>query len=132
MAETAFWRLIRANAPGLWVRVENGVGPGTPDCCVAFRTGAMAWVELKDLRGGWDSRLGVRADQWVWMRRWTEAGGRGFFFVRAGKWFILLPGSVTLGERARTREQWSEAAAAEWTGRVDWEQLGDVLCGSKT
>lgn len=70
--------------PGDWCRVENGVGPGTPDVNYCLGPGREGWLELKVSKKGLDpGRPGdttiqctLRPAQLAWLSRRRAAGGR--------------------------------------------------------
>lgn len=118
-SEKAFWNTIRERAEGKWVRVENAVGPGTPDCCVLVN-GVTSWVELKRL-DYWQSDLGLRKAQRAWLMTWYIHGGRCYVFANIKDDYILIPGNLITNNHLN-KERWMELAPV-WEGKMNWEQL---------
>lgn len=89
VAESSLWRLAKKHlsAYGHIVRVENPVGPGTPDVhyCLMKKAG---WIELKAIKA-WPKRkttpVRIRhysVEQRLWHKQYGETGGRMFILVR--------------------------------------------------
>jgi hypothetical protein len=98
--------------PGAFLmRVENRVGPGTPDVYACWR-GVSAWFESKVLEGTSDTREGwqvlrprhVTQAQPPWWRGALRADVPLFGALKRDKWprgavmFIRLPGLIRLEE----------------------------------
>lgn len=61
-------------------RVENSVGPGTPDMNICFMGGREVWVETKiESR---DGVMQIRPEQRAWHVRRRQRGARCFFVSR--------------------------------------------------
>ena len=89
MSEKALWEWLREKLKnqGVMQRVENRVGPGTPDVAYCF-LGVSGWIELKEIHD-WPKRKNtlVRVDHFTeeqrsWLRSWHNAGGRSFLLLR--------------------------------------------------
>ena len=120
MSEKAFWNLIRKNASGQWIRIENMIGPGTPDCCVAV-DGETIWVELKNLKY-WSHNLGLRPEQRAWFMKWP---GKAFVFAKIKKEFILVRSRDAINNH--TKKEWIDIGVGYWEGKVNWDELRHTL-----
>lgn len=102
MSEAALWQWLRPRfreAGALVVRVENGVGPGTPDLTWC-RAGRSGWIELKWITASqasaWDvatllQRCGLGREQRLWLDAWLAAGGRCGVLVGSPKKIFYYP-----------------------------------------
>jgi hypothetical protein len=81
--ESVLWGYIRDHVKGPdWVRVENAVGPGTPDVNYSY-LGFEGWMELKhrptrprtDFITAFPEEIGLRPEQKIWINRRTTNGG---------------------------------------------------------
>lgn len=107
------WQPIRRNATEHWMRIEDRVRSGTPDCLVLKRTGAVCWVELKWLQR-WPARkttcvpIGLSASQVRFLKNWHKRGGRCWLILRVAEEWLLIPGSRV--ERTLTENEWKKRA----------------------
>ncbi len=95
-SERALWQTVRRRLGphGVFVRVENRVGIGTPDVvyCIDEQVG---WLELKYAER-WPPKSGLTlrhltmAQLW-WMRDWRRVGGRAWILLQVGKDYLFLP-----------------------------------------
>ncbi len=97
-SERALWRRVRdAIGPlGHVVRVENGVGVGTPDVEYCL-SGATGWLELKIARVSKRPETAVSIphftrEQRIWMRERCNAGGRAGVLLQLGSVYVLFRG----------------------------------------
>jgi len=130
MSEAAMWDALRPLLKGLDpVRVENPVGPGTPD--VNYTGG---WIELK-YADRWPPQGGpLRVDhftkgQRAWIVRRRKAGGRAWVLLKVGEaeWLLFegITAALYLGDS--TRERLYEIAAARWTRRPEKQEICSCL-----
>ena len=94
MNETAFWNKLREELPdgGHYTRVENLVGPGTPDVhyCVSSRSG---WMEVK-YTDKFPLEHPVLVSQMIWLEQHLRAGGRACICVGYKKLVYFVPADV--------------------------------------
>lgn len=97
------------------VRVENRVGPGTPD--VNYVEG---WLELKEL-DGWPPQgrpvlvPHFRPEQRIWLDRRASRLGRVHLLLKVEQDWLLLPGEAASRLLGRaTREELERASEAAW------------------
>lgn len=100
MSEAGLWNYIRDHVPGPdWVRVENSVGPGTPDVNYSY-DGSEGWIELKWVAQFpksprvcvFGNRRGLRPAQKVWIRRRTLKKGSVWIVAGVGRHVFFIPG----------------------------------------
>lgn len=125
--EKRLWKLIKDNAPGWWKRVENGVGPGTPDTfSVVYNS--QQWVELKDIDRWTIKYLDVRPLQRIWLQQLHKAGGRGFVFVRVhDSEYILIRGEDCMSYAVGTKQEWCSIAVGYWERRMNWDEFARLI-----
>jgi len=110
--ERDIWALLKDDADGLWKRIENRLATGWPDTVYLLEDGRCGWIELKYLGEYWEKDFGLRADQKLWLWRWSNSGGKAFVLARYGGWWYLVPGTRML--ELKTKEDWLDAAV--WCG----------------
>jgi hypothetical protein len=102
--ERGLWRDIAPllGTLGAVVRVENPIGPGTPDVVYALRwqgRAAQGWLELKHevafpARESTTFRIAsLTKDQVLWQEAWGAAGERVLTLLRVGNkhgWHLFL------------------------------------------
>lgn len=103
MTERNSWKALRERLRpfGKVVRVENVVGPGTPDVCYCLR-GVTGWLEMKHANK-WPAREttplvipSLTLDQVLWMKEWEQAGGTAWLYLTVGPVeFLLTPAQAT-------------------------------------
>lgn len=79
-------------------QVENAAGSGDPDTYVCTE-GRSVWVELKYIplpkRTSTPIRCRhIRTGQLLWAANHLKAGGRVWFLVQVGRWYLLLTAKV--------------------------------------
>lgn len=99
--ESTLWSYIRDHVKGPdYVRVENSVGPGTPDVNYSYR-GYEGWMELKyrstfprigHAAFGDD---GLNPGQRVWIRRRVELGGVVWIVAGVVEDVYFIPGYLS-------------------------------------
>lgn len=107
------------------MRVENMVGPGTPD--VEYIGG---WIELKQV-DEWPKREAtpLRVDhftpqQKAWLIRRRLRGGRAFVLIRVANDWLLIDGTVAakiLG--SVPKDELISKSIKHWHGRLDSKEL---------
>lgn len=129
--EQILWHRLRPLFQGLDpVRVENRADPGTPDVNYLF-----GWIELKVIKK-WPENPNAQvpckhytAQQRVWSKRRSRAGGLVFMIVEVGKSIIVLEGQVAarlLGHT--TREELEREALLVSDGLPSKNLLWSVIC----
>lgn len=97
--EKSLWSRFRACACSQHLmRVENSVGPGTPDVNGCYN-GVEYWVELKqaDPPKKETSILQVRhftTEQRRWLVQRIAAGGNAYVLIQVGREYLVLRGDV--------------------------------------
>jgi hypothetical protein len=76
--EAKFSGWLRSRLPGISQRVENTVGPGTPDFCYCHMN-RVIWVETKIFVRG---KVLLRKEQYAWGMRWGRAGAPVFIIAQ--------------------------------------------------
>jgi hypothetical protein len=125
MSEDSMWDAIRPVLSSLDpVRVENPVGPGTPD--VNYTGG---WIELK-FADRWPPRGGplrlehYTKQQRVWHQKRRRAGGRVFVLLKVDVEWLLIDGvkaAITLGDA--TREELYQICTCRWKRLPKTEEI---------
>jgi hypothetical protein len=128
MSEKRLWMSLRDKSAATWKRVENSVGPGTPDTVGTLR-GHTAFVELK-AGVGWGRDI-VRPEQRIWLREWTHAGGGAWLLVSNSGACVLVNGRDVpfrheVKEDRVGYEFWADRAAITWD-RIVWKELDDEV-----
>jgi hypothetical protein len=128
LSEKRLWMSLRDKSAATWKRIENGVGPGTPDT-VGTLYGHTAFVELK-AGVGWGRDI-VRPEQRIWLREWAAAGGACWLLVSNPGRCMLIPGHLVPYKHEvvedKVRQQfWEDRAAITWD-KVIWKELDDEL-----
>jgi hypothetical protein len=100
------WNVIKRNLVGFWERVENGVGPGTPDTDFCI-DGVAGKVELKYLpewpkKESTKTNLEIRPAQRIYLEQYAKNGGRGFVLARVGNEWLLIPANKSLTPTTRS------------------------------
>ncbi len=134
MRETRLWNKIRDNAPGKWVRVENSLSSGFPDCIVLYQ-GAVSLVELKSV-DGYGGNMGLTKVQMRWMNTWCELGGRAFALIRTvskrhGIEIFLVSGHALHYGAKVDRMFLVRHYTRWWLEEIDWMDLGSALWDSR-
>ncbi len=95
-SESALWQTVRRHLlpHGLLIRVENRVGPGTPDVVYCIR-GRVGWLELKHV-ARWPARdhLTLRhltQLQILWLQQWRAEWGRAWILLQVDRDYMFLP-----------------------------------------
>lgn len=112
------------------VRVENRVGPGTPD--LNYLGG---WIELKELpswpTGEWKVRIPhFTPEQKLWLRARVRSGGKAHLLLKVGAEWLLFDGVVageSIGEC--TADELRKRACFRWFTREKqrWMELLEYL-----
>lgn len=110
--ESVLWDYLRDHVkdPYLdWVRVENSVGPGTPDVNFVCRK-IEGWIELK-YRIDWPrpttalfDKRGIRPEQRIWINRRVQSGGLVWIVAGVDKDIFFIPGVHADGFNSFDRE----------------------------
>lgn len=131
MSEDRLRRYLLNNVDdrGHWSRVEShDTEPGIPDMAWTIR-GVNGWLELK--YGSKANPPELRMMQYVWFTRNVKAGGNPYIFLGVAeepRIFALLHGSCVQGiYKKHSIQPWLRAAAATWTGHVDWDEFLKIL-----
>lgn len=148
MSEHNFWGRVRDGLNGLkevghlidLVRVENMVGPGTPDvnyCANNNRRGLVreGWIELKHVgelpkRDGTPvfGAGGLRDEQIVWISQRVRRGGRVYILAQMAEGIALLKGYHARNFNDMCLSEIGENACWLHAGdSPDWQELFDVL-----
>lgn len=120
--ETGFYNEIREQVAWPWLqRVENRVGPGTPDCDF-IASKRRGWLELKRehvLRP--EHCLSLRKEQVPWHLDYARAGGDAWIALLAGRQYFLWRGEHA--RRLKNQPLRETADLAEvWGGKVEFYQ----------
>ncbi len=106
-------RTAMLNSGSAWAydRLESRVGLGIPDANVHVPNSQDVWIELKyatlPAADGRTIRVGLEAEQYIWMRQAARKGRRCLLLARVSP--------TRAGERIR------ELAWRVWTEEKDWE-----------
>jgi hypothetical protein len=132
MSESSkLWKVINKTACSEWLRIENRLQKGIPDCLVLSPCGKrVSWVEGK-YRASWPSNshtstdLGLTNEQVFFLKRWVRKGGRAWLLVRVEDDFFLIHGSLV--EKRLTKAAWKARATRVWRGQIDVAELESLL-----
>jgi len=116
------------------IRVENSVGPGTPDVNICL-DGREVWVELKHVHE-WPARqdtlvdIGLRPDQVTWLGRRGRAGGNVWILVQVGTdyllfWWKFAP-KLYIGV---PRSEMESEAVGAWSKRINMVEFKLIVRG---
>ena len=115
-------------------RVENPIGPGTPDVYFTLNNGDMGWIELKYLeafpkRESTTIKIEHYTPQQIsFIRRHGKKGGNVYLFLQVGREYFLLPWklAVRLGQHELTADDLREESFY-WNKGMYWWELPDLL-----
>lgn len=116
---------------GRTLRVENMVGPGTPDVYLRLSrpTRMSAWVESKALRAfPRRPQTPVRCDHYTavqrsWHRAWRRQGEAVMVFLRVARTYYLFDADIARQHLGMVPKEVLDAVAMRvWKGRVDWDE----------
>lgn len=136
--EASLWRYIRDGMGSRWhaQRHEDRLSAGVPDVSFAL-DGVDGWLELKVL-SRWPTRpetpvrLGLRADQALWLRdRAKVGGGRCWVLGQVGRDYMLLPwwrGPAIVAGLTRVQME-GDFRTRVFRGRIPWEVFTEALLG---
>ena len=97
-SEASLWKTVSKNMKDFWEvqRVENLVGPGTPDVYVTMNTGNMVWIENKHAHK-WPKRPStpLKLDHFTpqqrsWIRRHGAKCANVFVLLQVDTDYFLL------------------------------------------
>lgn len=126
MSEANLWTYLRKKVAlqGRWVRVENRVGPGTPDVYYIV-DGISGWLELKQT-DAWPAREDtiVKFDHFTfeqkdWLEKENSRGGRVHVLVQIGNEYLLFPCWWAI-------KHLGKAPKASMLGNADWYAKGSI------
>lgn len=135
----AFWPLIRQRmGEGKhWreaTRHEDSSSAGIADVSYVSKEGQHGWIELKKL-DAWPvyETTPLRIDHYsdfqrIFLKRKGRRGGYCWILVQVARDYFLLDWLVAQDLGRMCRAEIEEKAAGFWKGRMDWKQLGDLLC----
>lgn len=98
-------------------RFEDTLTPGIPDLNIKIPDGPEAWIELKYADEGYRVCLGLRREQFIWLRDAKRAGRSCYLLCRVGgEWFL-----------------WADEASWEAGKRIaEWDVLRASALGFET
>lgn len=137
MSEANLWQLVKRNlsGPGHHLqRIEDAYQEAIPDLeyCIL---GASGWIELKFKNEGPKRESTVlRVDHYtpeqrLWHRNRAACGGRVWVFIRVAEEFFLFRGAHAAKHLGIdwTLQDCRDRAIGHWRGRVDWNELRDLI-----
>ena len=140
MSEKAFWHSLAKNmAKGKYwreaTRHEDKMQAGIADVSFVGNNGKHGWIELKQINE-WPVRPTtlVRMPhftdaQRIWLKRKGEAGGNTWILVKIDRDVLLFHWEYAPLLGFLDGQNIMGYAAGIWKNRVDYEELGKLLCG---
>lgn len=140
-SEAGLWKTVQKNMGDKWKvqRVENMVGPGTPDVYYTLISGDMGWLELKHEKE-WPKRAttALKVDHFTpqqrgWLRRHGGFGAKVFVLIQVDKQYFLLDWEEAqniggkhwdpkYSKRPWTKEDYEELTY-KWERRINYSEL---------
>jgi len=139
MSEKAFWHSLAKNmSKGKhWreaTRHEDKMQAGIADVSFVANNGKHGWIELKQIHE-WPKRPAtlVRMPhftpaQRIWLARKGEAGGNTWILIKIHRDVLLFRWQYAPILGILNGEQTRKSALRVWNNRVDYEELGKLLC----
>ena len=114
-------------------RIENPVGPGTPDVFYALKdNGRMGWIELKHVHE-WPKRPTTplkiphfTADQRTWIKRYGSIGAQVHVFLQVDREYFLLEWEPALLIDTLLYNDYIDLAFY-WRNRINYSELFSIL-----
>lgn len=135
-SERSLWKTLDRNMKEYWEaeRVENPVGPGTPDLYVTMKAnGNMHWIELKHVHG-YPKRATTIVDvdhftpqQRSFIRRHSRIGANVWVLIQIHRDYFLFHGMNALKVGKLTREGYFIHADYKWSGKIDYDRFRSVF-----
>lgn len=125
-SEKRLWKTIERPLKryGMFVRIENTAGVGTPDVFACVRA-VSAWVELKQVTG---RKVELRPDQVEFLQRLSECGGRGFVLARRHRSIRIWDGRHS--KEISRRGGWDGAVPiGEWSPPYAYQEMVESMFG---
>ena len=139
MSEAGLWGTMRQQmgANKYWreaTRHEEALQAGIADVSYVSRGRHHGWIELKKLKE-WPKREStiVRIehytdDQRIWLKKKGRAGGYTWLFLQVCRDYLLFDWEQCQDLGKLNKAETFARAAVSWSGGMDWEHLGLVLC----
>jgi hypothetical protein len=134
-SERSFWRTLQKNGKPYWEaeRVENPVGPGTPDVYYTINSnGKMGWMELKYVVS-FPKRLTTplkidhfTPQQRAFIRRHGSIGAQVHLFIQVGREYFLLEWQDALKVGELLYNDYKDLAFY-WKDSIDFNELFFIL-----
>lgn len=120
------WKPIKSHAPGLWRRIEDRVGRGTPDCIYAMQGLGCGLAELKYLQRipKGVSTLGLSKPQVMFLNKFAAAGGLCHLIARAGDTWLIVRGEDVVFQT--TWDGWVQRSVFHGEN-LPWDNLESLL-----
>lgn len=145
-SESSLWTTVNKNMRGKWEtqRVENMVGPGTPDVYYTMNNGTMGWLENKHAHE-WPKRAStvMKLDHFTpqqrsFLRRHGSKKANVFVLLQVGRDYFLLDHKEAqniggahwdkrFSKRSWIREDYFKNVIYKWSGRINYTELTFIL-----
>lgn len=145
-SEASLWKTVSKNMKEFWEvqRVENLVGPGTPDVYVTMNTGNMVWIENKHAHK-WPKRSSTPLNidhftpqQRSFIRRHGAKGANVFILLQVDTDYFLLDHTEApniggphwdsrFSTRSWTKQDYLDGCSYHWKGRIMYDELVFIL-----
>jgi hypothetical protein len=134
-SEVSLWKTVSRNMRGKWIaqRVENAVGPGTPDVYYTMNNGAMGWIENKHAHT-WPKRktTPLKLDHFTiqqrkWIERHGKAGATVYVLLQVRSEYFLLDYEESRNIGEWTKRDYRIHSNYYWYSRIDYNELEQIL-----
>lgn len=145
-SEASLWTTVSKNMKGEWEiqRVENSVGPGTPDVYYTMNSGTMGWLENKHAHE-WPKRpsTALRLDHFTpqqrsFLRRHGKLKANVWILLQVESDYFLLDYQEAqniggeywdkkFSEKPWTKQDYLDNCSYHWYPRINYQELIFVL-----
>jgi len=135
-SERSLYKTINKNMKSYWEvqRVENLVGPGTPDLYYTLNKESTGWIELKYLES-WPTHGStvVRINHYTpqqrnWIKRFGSNGANVFLLLQVEKDYLIFDweeAAIHVGNYPEFELRL--VAIGQWKNRINYDELRRIL-----
>jgi len=135
-SEKSLWRTLNKNMNQNWEvqRVENLIGPGTPDLYYTLGKNSTGWLELKYL-DDWPKKrpTPVKIEHYTpqqrnWFRRHGSKGANVFLLLQVNKEYLLFDWETAVKHVGNYPAfELKVAAIGYWKNKINYSELINTI-----
>jgi hypothetical protein len=135
-SERSLYKTLNKNMKSYWrvQRVENLVGPGTPDLFYTINQEASGWIELKHIEN-WpkNSSTVVQIKHYTpqqrnWIRKFGLSGANVFLLLQGEKEYMIFDWVRAVTHVGfYSKPELRIVAIGHWKNRINYDELRKIL-----